>query len=152
VFEVRVRGKLVEITDREIGEILEGVHGIVRDSAEGMAKMARSIAPVRTGSLRSSIRFEKAESGREEIVYRVKAGGAQAPYAPFVEFGTGQRGKAGITPEGEALARAHGYRFGSKKGMAPRLFMTRSYLVWSRELENRLDQYVEEIAKKIAGR
>ena len=151
MFEIRTKGKLIQISEEELMKIVGEVHKVVEESAKGLEKTARSYAPVVTGRLRSSIRSEEVERTRETIRFRVKAGGDQAPYAPFVEFGTGRRGREGITPEGLKLAEAHGYRHGVKKGTTPRLFMTRAYVLWSEAMEREIGKVIDEAVKRLTG-
>lgn len=65
--------------------------------------VARSLCPVDTGRLRSSIVMRK---GRDGLGFYVEVG-TNVSYAPFVEFGTSrQRAKPFLTP---AIAQASGF-------------------------------------------
>lgn len=69
-----------------------------RQTADEMAALARSFAPVKTGKLRSSIRVEP---GPRPGSYRVLAGGPSTTrygydYAAAMEFGTSAHTNAGV--------------------------------------------------------
>jgi HK97 gp10 family phage protein len=64
----------------------EAVTGSLADAAQIMLASAVAAAPVYTGRLRGSL--TAVSSGSEAVV------GTNTEYAPFVEFGTGQRGTA----------------------------------------------------------
>jgi HK97 gp10 family phage protein len=63
----------------------------VTESAEAVAAEAQTIVPVDTGELRDSI-----AAGPVALIGTTVQGSveATAPYAAYVEFGTGQRGEA----------------------------------------------------------
>ena len=56
---------------------------ISRTYARAVYLEAVKLAPRKTGRLRRSIRIKSARSG-----YEIAMGGAEAPYAPYLEFGT----------------------------------------------------------------
>lgn len=76
--EVAARIQLLPETLK--AKALETVEAALNEAAE----LARQRVPVRTGRLKASIRVEPSEGG-----FTLKAGGAQAPYAVFVEEKTG---------------------------------------------------------------
>jgi HK97 gp10 family phage protein len=67
---------------KEAEKDIEGVTELV---ARNIEKNAKNLAPADLGKLGQSIRAEKIDN----INWSVSAGGVLAPYAPFVEFGTG---------------------------------------------------------------
>ena len=56
---------------------------ISRELAEAIKSNAERLAPTRTGKLRRSIRIVEGAG-----CYMVLMGGREAPYAPFIEYGT----------------------------------------------------------------
>lgn len=67
---------------KEAEKDISGVTELVAKNIEGYAKAE---APANFGKLGQSIRAVK----ENELSWIVEAGGTLAPYAPFVEFGTG---------------------------------------------------------------
>lgn len=67
---------------KEAEKDIEGVTALVAKNIEGYAK---SQAPVNFGKLGQSIMSKKIDDHN----WVIEAGGTIAPYAPFVEFGTG---------------------------------------------------------------
>lgn len=57
--------------------------------ARGIELKAKTLAPTDLGKLGQSIRAEKVTN----LKWKIVAGGLIAPYAPFVEFGTGTKVK-----------------------------------------------------------
>lgn len=69
----RLPGLELRLSDR--------VRGVTRFTAERVVEEAKSRAPVRTGTLRDSIRVRRVNQYRNDVV-------VGAPYGQFVEFGT----------------------------------------------------------------
>lgn len=102
---------LNDVDLRELESRLRSMQGEVRAidrelakrAAESGAEAARAAAPADTGALASSIRVEETADGYAVV--------AEAPYAAFVEFGTGVTGaRAGFpTPEDARAAGDAGY-------------------------------------------
>lgn len=67
-------------------EAEEDIAGATQNAASLIALNAKNIAPTNFGALGQSI--EALE--RSKTVWDISAGGIKAPYAPFVEFGTGR--------------------------------------------------------------
>lgn len=93
----------------------QGVKDEIGKQTEIIATDARSLCPVDTGHLRESIQTRVIEN-KSQITGEVFT---DVEYAPYVEFGTGQRGeKAGLKREGINLAYNPDWA-----GMAPQPFM-----------------------------
>lgn len=75
--------------------VTPGVIASVRAAQGLIVQEAKNNAPVRTGTLRDSIAAGEPEETGKTVVGQV---GASAPYAGYVEYGTGQRGAAGPNP------------------------------------------------------
>lgn len=71
------------------GDIKESSRKGLERGAKKIQKSTKMLAPVDTGHLRNSIKTksETKQDGAEAQVY------TNLEYAPYVEFGTGQRGK-----------------------------------------------------------
>ena len=67
---------------KEAEKDIEGVTELV---ARNIEKNAKQLAPANFGKLGQSIQAVK----ETPLNWRIEAGGVLAPYAPFVEFGTG---------------------------------------------------------------
>lgn len=76
----RIETKLEKLT-RQLPEKADGVVNASIINAHG--RMVSDV-PVDSGSLKSSIKFSRIKDG-----WTIEAGGSSAPYAPYVEFGTG---------------------------------------------------------------
>lgn len=118
-------GRLAERVNKATGRFLSAHAGEV-------VKIARIIAPVRTGALARSIEKRKvvgvsAGSRKEQIT--VEIGVFKRPaslYAAWVEFGTGRRGAATsrILAAGRKARWESGYRYGKEtKGMKARPYL-----------------------------
>ena len=71
-------------------EILKKFHVKAwRDGAKKIQKNAKYLVPVKTGHLRNSIKT-KSETTQDGVIAQVYT---NLEYAPYVEFGTGQKGK-----------------------------------------------------------
>lgn len=71
------------------GDVKQSAKKGLERGAKKIQKNAKYLAPVKTGHLRNSIktRSQTTQEGAEAQVY------TNLEYAPYVEFGTGQRGK-----------------------------------------------------------
>ena len=82
--EISINVKGTEELSQKIGKLdsklKRGVSDRLREVGTLIEEKARSLAPVRTGRLRSSI-FSQVEGWKLKV-------GAKAPYARYVEFGT----------------------------------------------------------------
>jgi HK97 gp10 family phage protein len=71
---------------RNLGQqAIRDMEAVTEQTARDIELKAKTLAPTDLGKLGQSIRAEKVTAKRWKIV----AGGLIAPYAPFVEFGTG---------------------------------------------------------------
>jgi HK97 gp10 family phage protein len=96
----------------------QAVKDAVNTAALNVQKGAKKRCAVDTGRLRSSIAIEPFNGGLSMKV------GTKVNYAPFVEFGTGQRGgKSGVEPP-------DGYEYGKRKGMPAQPFL---FPAWDEE-------------------
>lgn len=79
------------------GDIKESSRKGLERGAKKIQKNAKYLAPVKTGQLRNSIKTksETTQEGAEAQVY------TNAEHAPYVEFGTGQRGAQSNTDRPE---------------------------------------------------
>lgn len=66
-------------------EAEKDIAGVTELTARNIEKYAKSVVPTNFGKLGQSIRAVKID----ELNWSIEAGGVIAPYAPFVEFGTG---------------------------------------------------------------
>jgi HK97 gp10 family phage protein len=72
---------------RNLGQqAIRDMEAVTEQTARDIELKAKILAPTDLGKLGQSIRAEKVTAKRWKIV----AGGLIAPYAPFVEFGTGR--------------------------------------------------------------
>ena len=92
-------------------------------------RAAKDLAPVDTGRLRNSIKYETKENGDrlESSIF------TNVEYAPYQEFGTGSQGNA----EG-----VEGITFGPGKGIPPHPFMYPA-------LKNNEDKIIEYLGRRI---
>ena len=98
-------------TRGEIGGLIERYTNLIHDEAQ-------RLAPVDTGELKGSIRTSlKGVASAYAMHGEVIAGSSQTYWAPFNEFGTGQRGAA------SGVETAAGYNYGSVPGMSAQPFM-----------------------------
>jgi hypothetical protein len=82
-----VKGINTVISDlRRFGKEAEkDIAGVTELTARNIEKYAKQSAPVNFGKLGQSIKAVKID----DFNWSIEAGGVIAPYAPFVEFGTG---------------------------------------------------------------
>lgn len=85
---IRIRG--LEGVLRQIAQYQSNYHGKVKNeviaTAYEVEANAKTDVPVDEGTLRASIRAEIKPNGLKAVI---SAGSQQAPYAPYIEFGTG---------------------------------------------------------------
>ena len=92
----------------------QDIDKIVQANGSEMAQTARRLAPIDTGKLRQSIRKRKVEQFAAEVT-------AGAPYAPYMEFGTG--GLVEVPPELAEVAIKFKGRGIKRVDIRPRPFM-----------------------------
>lgn len=114
----------------------------MKGGAKKIQKNAKYLAPVDTGKLRNSIKTKSqtTQEGVEAQVY------TNTEYAPYVEFGTGQRGsESNINRPARVSYKA------DWKGMSAQPFMTPAYLHAenTREVEQEIVKSVQTDIKKL---
>lgn len=84
---MQVKGINIVISDiRKFGkEAEQDIEGVTELVARNIEKYAKQNAPANLGKLGQSIQAVK----EKPLLWSIEAGGILAPYAPFVEFGTG---------------------------------------------------------------
>lgn len=113
-----LQAKLAKMPERAKAEMAKELDR----GANEIAALARGLAPVKSGTLKASIQVEK---GRHELSRKVVAGGGDAFYARFVEFG-------------------HGHA-------KPRPFFFPAYRALRKSIKNRLARACTKAAKSAAG-
>lgn len=101
------------------GDVKESARKGLERGAKKIQKNAKLLAPVKTGHLRNSIKTksEVTPDGAEAQVY------TNLEYAPYVEFGTGERGRE------SNIERPSGISYKADwKGQAAQPYLTPAYL------------------------
>lgn len=75
------RLRMIPVQARQVAEAQ------LEKNAEDLLKLQRRLAPVRTGSLRGTLRKEAASTA-ERVAVKVKVGDGGVPHAAWLEFGT----------------------------------------------------------------
>lgn len=125
------------------GNIKEAAEKGLHRGAKKIQASAKLLVPVgETGHLRNSIKTksETTEVGVEAKVY------TNLEYAPYVEFGTGQRGQASNIDRPEGVSYKADW-----KGMSARPYLTPSYL-WAKNnniIEKELVQTLQKEIRKM---
>jgi len=85
--EVEVEGidKLIRMLENAQRSLVDELDALIDSAAKLVWDTAVTLVPVRTGRLKNSIRIEETGRPMERVV---RAGGDEAPYAPYVEYGT----------------------------------------------------------------
>jgi len=134
----------------ELLATLSGLGGNIKESsrkglergAKKIQKNAKLLAPVDTGQLRNSIKTksEVTQDGAKAQVY------TNVEHAPYVEFGTGQRGAESNIDRPEGIS----YR-ADWKGQAAQPYMTPAYLHAknSDEVEQEIIKSVQQDIRKL---
>lgn len=136
--------KLDRRLEKAFERVVERVGRLLEDKASSIMITAQRNAPVRTGALRQSIRYTREGDLKQgSVIYRIIAGGSNAPYAALVEFGVGRRGAAGLTAEGQQFLPS-GWKYGGRAGFPGRLYMTRAYFAHARDIEGEISKLVED--------
>ena len=138
LFEVRATGKVqyVRLTKEFPQEMVKTLTPPFKAAAEYMEKEAKKLVPVDTGALRDSIKGRvivgpnaaKTKKGTGGVKVPISIDlRADTPYAGFVEYGTGQRGRSSYTIKGGVFAgfvqKPIDYRHGSKMGVRARPYI-----------------------------
>lgn len=132
---------------------LSGLGGNIESAVEkGLGRGAKKIqanakllTPVKTGALRNSIKSQVMNNGGivEAKVY------TNSEYAPYVEFGTGERGM------GSNIERPDGVSYNPEwKGQTAQPFMTPAFLHAknSKEVEIEIENTVKKEIRKLGGK
>ena len=137
----------------ELLSTLSGLGGNIKESckkglergAKKIQKSAKYLAPVDTGHLRNSINT-KSEIKIDEITAKVYT---NCGYAPYNEFGTGQRGAKSNIDRPDGIAYKADW-----KGMAAQPFMTPAYLHAKNtgEVEQEVIKSIEQDIRKLGGK
>lgn len=127
----------------KFGKDAEIVIDAVSNATVGeMQLIAQRLAPYDNGDLRQSIQWHKIDK-----TYILEAGGKLAPYAPYMEFGTG--GLVNVPKEFERqaiLSKGKGIR---KVNIFPRPFMHPAYLQGQKIFDKDLKAELDVLAKKV---
>lgn len=128
------------------GDIKQSSKKALERGAKKIQKNAKYLAPVDTGHLRNSIKTksETTQDGAEAHVY------TNLEYAPYVEFGTGQRGSESNIDRPEGISYKADW-----KGQAAQPYMTPAYLHAKNtgEVEQEVIKSIqEEIEKMESGK
>lgn len=136
----------------ELLATLSGLGGNIKESAKKglgrgakkIQKNAKMLAPVKTGQLRNSIKTksEITPDGAEAKVY------TNVEHAPYVEFGTGQRGTESNIDRPEGISYKADW-----KGQAAQPFLTPAYLHAKNtgEVEQEVIKSVQQDIRKLGG-
>ena len=115
MFSVRATGKVkyVRLTKEFPQEMIKSLTPPFKAAAEYMENEAKRLVPVDTGDLRASIKGRviigpnaartKKGTGGVKVPISIDLS-ATAPYAAYVEYGTGARGRASYTVKGGIFA------------------------------------------------
>lgn len=126
------------------GNVKESARKGIERGAKKIQKNAKLLTPVDTGTLRNSIKTksEITAEGAEAQVY------TNLEYAPYVEFGTGQRGSE------SSIERPSGVSYKADwKGQAAQPYLTPAYLHAKNtgEVEQEVVKSIEQEIRKLGG-
>lgn len=113
----------------------------IEATSQEMVQKAVSLVPKDFGKLAQSIQSVKVD----DLNYRVEAGGGVAPYAPYVEYGTG--GLVDVPKEfteQALLAKGKGIK---QVNLLPRPYMYPAFVFGSKELPVNLRKELELLTK-----
>lgn len=120
------------------------VENIVEDNAREMERKAWRFAPIDTGKLRQSIRAYKVG----DLTWRVGANTTGlAPYAPYIEFGTG--GLVSVPAELRDVAIKFKGRGVKKINLRPRPYLYPAFVAQRRQYLEDLEALLERETKNI---
>lgn len=132
---------------------LSGLGGNIKESskkglergAKKIQKNAKYLTPVDTGHLRNSIKTksQSTQDGAEAQVY------TNLEYAPYVEFGTGQRGSESNIDRPEGISYKADW-----KGMPAQPYMSPAYLHAKNtgEVEQEVIKSIQQDIRKLGGK
>lgn len=127
------------------GNIESAVEKGLGRSAKKIQKNAKVLAPVDTGALRNSI---KTSTSKQNGIVNAKVY-TNTEYAPYVEFGTGQRGMS------SDIDRPNGVSYNSEwKGQVAQPFMSPAYLHAknSKEVATEIASTIQSEIRKLGGK
>ena len=116
---------------------------IIKQETFKLQALAKKDAPVDTGKLRQSINVEPFED--DGLTGKVSAGGAIAPYAPYIEFGTG--GKVGIPKGWEEVAAKFKGTTGRKISMKPQPYLIPNFTKVRYSLTDKFRAEIRKLGK-----
>lgn len=127
------------------GDIKESSRKGLERGAKKIQKNAKYLAPIKTGQLRNSIKTksETTQDGAEAQVY------TNAEHAPYVEFGTGQRGSESNIDRPEGVSYKADW-----KGQSAQPFLTPAYLHAKNtgEVEQEVVKSIQQDIRKLGGK
>jgi HK97 gp10 family phage protein len=143
-FKPKIRGLDKTISDlKKFGnKAEEALNTALETTAFDMVDKAVSLVVVDTGKLKQSIRVVTVS----ESNFIVEAGGGVAPYAPYIEFGTG--GLVDVPKEFDEQARRALGKGIKQVNLPPRPYMYPTYLYGLKEIEKNLKIEIENLVKK----
>jgi HK97 gp10 family phage protein len=142
-FKPQIRGLDKTISDlKKFGnKAEEALNTALETTAYDMVDKAVSLVVVDTGKLKQSIRVVTVS----ESNFIVEAGGGVAPYAPYIEFGTG--GLVDVPKEFDEQARRALGKGIKQVNLPPRPYMYPAYLYGLKEIEKNLKIEIEQLTK-----
>lgn len=134
--------ELLANLDRLGGNVKESARKGLERGAKKIQKNAKMLAPVDTGHLRNSIKTksETTQDGASAQVF------TNTEYAPYVEFGTGQRGRESNIDRPEGISYKADW-----KGQTAQPYMSPSYLHAKNtgEVEQEVMKSIEQDIRKL---
>lgn len=145
---MKIKGLNTVISDlrkygKEAEKDIEGVTELVARKIEGYAK---SSAPTDFGKLGQSIEAVKVD----DLNWKVEAGGTLAPYAPFVEFGTG--GLVDVPQEMQEQAIKFKGKGIKQINLRPQPYLYPSFLRGGAEYVDKLKKILDKYGKSVKTR
>ena len=127
------------------GNIRDAAKRSIQKSAKRIQGQAKMLAPVKTGTLRNSIRTKanETEDGVEAKVY------TNLEYAPYVEWGTGERGAAsniGHRPD-KVSYKAEWPGQAAQPYMSPAYLYSKNNNIVEKDLSETLQQEIKKLER-----
>ena len=125
-------------------ERLSDINNMVIQEADILSSNAKSLVPVKTGKLRNSHYYKK-EISKKKVVATI---GFKAHYAPYQDFGTGQRFNltSTLAPYQDYISQFKGASQ-SHKGLRARKFLFHHYVITTRRLSRKTSTKVKNLMK-----
>jgi len=142
-FKPQIRGLDKTISDlKKFGnKAEEALNTALETTAFDMVDKAVSLVVVDTGKLKQSIRVVTVS----ESNFIVEAGGGVAPYAPYIEFGTG--GLVDVPKEFDEQARRALGKGIKQVNLPPRPYMYPTLIYGRKQIEINLKKEIEQLTK-----